>query len=303
VTNGFDKVGITVSPPLLQVILPIGISFFTFQAMSYVIDAYRDNLKPVGLLDFAVYLSFFPHLVAGPIVRATEFLPQLRKRADPRRIEAAHAFRLIVAGMFKKVVVSSFLASAIVDRSSPHPATAPRSCSRSTGARSRSTPTSAATPHRHRVRLALFRRTSTRPTPRPAGLLAPLAHDLAWLRTPLHLWAAPRRPVEDAPQPHAHDADRRTVARRAGRLLCGVAYGVGLAVGGCARPPRALASPSRRHGVAPVRRLVRDVQVVCLAVFFRAPTFTIAVDAASLFFLAGRPRSSPACWSSRCWPC
>jgi alginate O-acetyltransferase complex protein AlgI len=116
VTNGFDKLGITVSPPLLQVILPIGISFFTFQAMSYVIDAYRDNLKPVGLLDFAVYLSFFPHLVAGPIVRATEFLPQLRKRADPRRIEAAHAFRLIVAGMFKKVVVSSFLASAIVDK-------------------------------------------------------------------------------------------------------------------------------------------------------------------------------------------
>jgi alginate O-acetyltransferase complex protein AlgI len=116
VVNGFDKIGVTVSPPLLQVILPIGISFFTFQAMSYVIDAYRDNLKPVGLLDFAVYLSFFPHLVAGPIVRATEFLPQLRKKADPRRIEAAHAFRLIVAGMFKKVVVSSFLASTIVDK-------------------------------------------------------------------------------------------------------------------------------------------------------------------------------------------
>jgi alginate O-acetyltransferase complex protein AlgI len=116
VVNGFDKIGITVSPPLLQVILPIGISFFTFQAMSYVIDAYRDNLKPVGLLDFAVYLSFFPHLVAGPIVRATEFLPQLRRRADPRRVEAAHAFRLIVAGLFKKVVVSSFLASTIVDK-------------------------------------------------------------------------------------------------------------------------------------------------------------------------------------------
>jgi D-alanyl-lipoteichoic acid acyltransferase DltB (MBOAT superfamily) len=116
VVNGFGELGLTVSPPLLQVILPIGVSFFTFQAMSYVIDAYRDNLKPVGLLDFAVYLSFFPHLVAGPIVRATEFLPQLRKRADPRRIEAAQAFRLIVAGMFKKVVVSSFLASTIVDK-------------------------------------------------------------------------------------------------------------------------------------------------------------------------------------------
>jgi len=67
--------------------------------------------KPVSLLDFAVYLSFFPHLVAGPIVRAVEFLPQLRQRPDPRYIEASRAFRLIIAGLFKKVVVSSFLAS------------------------------------------------------------------------------------------------------------------------------------------------------------------------------------------------
>ena len=99
VTNGFAKIGVHLSPPLVQVVLPIGISFFTFQAMSYVIDAYRDNLKPVSLLDFAVYLSFFPHLVAGPIVRAVEFLPQLRQRPDPRYIEASRAFRLIVAGM------------------------------------------------------------------------------------------------------------------------------------------------------------------------------------------------------------
>jgi alginate O-acetyltransferase complex protein AlgI len=116
VTNGFAKLGIHLSPPLVQVVLPIGISFFTFQAMSYVIDAYRDNLKPVSLLDFAVYLSFFPHLVAGPIVRAVEFLPQLRQRPDPRYIEASRAFRLIVAGLFKKVVISSFLASTIVDK-------------------------------------------------------------------------------------------------------------------------------------------------------------------------------------------
>jgi D-alanyl-lipoteichoic acid acyltransferase DltB (MBOAT superfamily) len=116
IVDGLDKLGVHVTTPLLEIVLPVGISFFTFQAMSYVIDAYRDNLKPVGLLDFAVYLSFFPHLVAGPIVRATEFLPQLRRPADPRRIEAARAFRLIVAGLFKKVVVSSFLASTIVDK-------------------------------------------------------------------------------------------------------------------------------------------------------------------------------------------
>ena len=98
---------------LFRVTLPIGISFFLFQAMSYVLDVYRDNLEPVHLLDFAVYLSFFPHLVAGPIVRATEFLPQLRTRPDPRHLEAAHAFRLIVAGMFKKVVVSAYLATTV----------------------------------------------------------------------------------------------------------------------------------------------------------------------------------------------
>src|SRR5690606_41562839 len=63
----------------------------------------------------AVYLSFFPHLVAGPIVRAAEFLPQLHHRPDPRYLDTARAFRLIAAGLFKKVVVSSYLATNIVD--------------------------------------------------------------------------------------------------------------------------------------------------------------------------------------------
>ena len=64
-------------------ILPVGISFFTFQAMSYVIDAYRDDIKPVSLLDFAVYLSFFPHLVAGPIVRAASSCRSSEARRPP----------------------------------------------------------------------------------------------------------------------------------------------------------------------------------------------------------------------------
>ena len=80
------------------------------------IDTYRGKFEPVPLLDFATYLSFFPHLVAGPIVRASEFLPQLKERPDPRYLDGSHAFRLIVAGMFKKVVVSSYLAGAIVDK-------------------------------------------------------------------------------------------------------------------------------------------------------------------------------------------
>jgi alginate O-acetyltransferase complex protein AlgI len=101
--------------PATQVILPVAISFFIFQALSYVIDAYRDDLRPTTLLDFATYLSFFPHLVAGPIVRARELLPQLRQKPDPRHIDASRAFRLIIAGMFKKVVIADKLAAWIVD--------------------------------------------------------------------------------------------------------------------------------------------------------------------------------------------
>ncbi len=101
--------------PQYQVFLPVAISFYIFQALSYVIDAYRGQVKPTRLIDFATYLAFFPHLVAGPIVRAKEFLPQLKERPDPRHLYATRAFRLIVAGMFKKVVLSSYLASAIVD--------------------------------------------------------------------------------------------------------------------------------------------------------------------------------------------
>ena len=84
-TSVFTTVGFDVQLPLRQLILPVGISFITFQALSYVIDTYRRHIEPTSMLDFAVYLSFFPHLVAGPIVRASEFLPQLKERLDPRR--------------------------------------------------------------------------------------------------------------------------------------------------------------------------------------------------------------------------
>jgi alginate O-acetyltransferase complex protein AlgI len=114
--NALVHAGIHLSPEILRVTLPIGISFFTFQAMSYVIDIYRRNFEPVGFLDFAVYLSFFPHLIAGPIVRASEFLPQLRERKDPRKVDAGRAFFLIMSGLFKKVVLANFLATTLVDR-------------------------------------------------------------------------------------------------------------------------------------------------------------------------------------------
>jgi len=112
VLRGF---GFDVTPPDVRVVLPIGISFVTFQALSYVIDIGRGELAPTSLLDFGVYLSFFPHVVAGPIVRASEFLPQLREQPDPRKVDVGPAFWLIAAGLFKKVVVASFLADRIVD--------------------------------------------------------------------------------------------------------------------------------------------------------------------------------------------
>src|SRR4051794_27516547 len=78
--NVLGDVGVHLNPTFLLITLPVGVSFFTFQAMSYVIDIYRRQLEPVRPIDFAVYVAFFPHLVAGPIVRASEFLPQLRER-------------------------------------------------------------------------------------------------------------------------------------------------------------------------------------------------------------------------------
>lgn len=107
--------GLASGLPYLEIILPVGISFYTFQALSYVIDVYRGLVRPSPLLDLAVYLAFFPHLVAGPIVRASEFLPQLLQPVRLYRADATRAGLLIAAGAFKKVVVSTYLAGAIVD--------------------------------------------------------------------------------------------------------------------------------------------------------------------------------------------
>ncbi len=76
--NVLADLGVSAPLPLLEIVLPVGISFFTFQAMSYVIDVYRREVEVAPWLDAFVYLSFFPQLVAGPIVRGSEFLPQLR---------------------------------------------------------------------------------------------------------------------------------------------------------------------------------------------------------------------------------
>ena len=110
------RFGLSCSLPLLDVILPVGISFFTFQALSYVIDVYRKDIEPAeSLLAFSTYLAFFPQLVAGPIVRARVLLPQLSGGLNRRQIDAGRASTLILAGLFKKVVVANALAQRLVD--------------------------------------------------------------------------------------------------------------------------------------------------------------------------------------------
>jgi D-alanyl-lipoteichoic acid acyltransferase DltB (MBOAT superfamily) len=102
--------------PLLNITEPVGISFFTFMAISYIVDIYHRKLAPASFADFAVYLSFFPHLLSGPIVRGSELLPQIGRsaRRNPREIDFPEAAVLIFGGLFKKVVLSSYVAAAIV---------------------------------------------------------------------------------------------------------------------------------------------------------------------------------------------
>ncbi len=113
--NALEAVGVPTPLPLLQVVLPVGISFYTFMAISYVVDVSRLEIAPAPWLDVAVYLAFFPHLVAGPIVRGDELLPQIRRTRDGGTIDLSRAAHLIFGGLFKKVVVSSFLAAQLVD--------------------------------------------------------------------------------------------------------------------------------------------------------------------------------------------
>jgi alginate O-acetyltransferase complex protein AlgI len=96
--------------------LPVGISFFAFHAISLMVDTYRRRIPvPVRLLDALLYVAFFPQLVAGPILRAASFLPELAKERDAERIEVARALQLIALGLTKKVLIANVLAGRLVD--------------------------------------------------------------------------------------------------------------------------------------------------------------------------------------------
>ncbi len=103
--------------PLMQVILPVGVSFFTFQGISYVVDVHRGQVeKARSLLDVMLMMSFFPHLVAGPIVRARDLLPQFAQTPKITRAIATHALLLIAWGLLKKTVIASELSAGLVDQ-------------------------------------------------------------------------------------------------------------------------------------------------------------------------------------------
>ena len=99
------------------IILPVGISFYTFQCLSYTIDLYRKKIKPVNrVLDFGFFVSFFPQLVAGPIVRASEFLPQLYKETKLTKAAFGLGLFWILNGLIKKMVLADYVASNFADR-------------------------------------------------------------------------------------------------------------------------------------------------------------------------------------------
>ncbi len=99
------------------ILLPVGISFFTFQTISYSMDVYRGLVKPVNnLIDFGFYVSFFPQLVAGPIVRAADFIPQLYKDFSLTKAEFGLAVWMILKGLIKKILIGDYIAVNFIDR-------------------------------------------------------------------------------------------------------------------------------------------------------------------------------------------
>lgn len=112
--DGFSQIGYNFHPLTLNVVLPVGISFYTFQTMSYTIDVYRKKLQPTkDIIAFFAYVSFFPQLVAGPIERATNLLPQFYKSRKFSYQQGATGMRQILWGLFKKMVIADNCATMV----------------------------------------------------------------------------------------------------------------------------------------------------------------------------------------------
>jgi D-alanyl-lipoteichoic acid acyltransferase DltB (MBOAT superfamily) len=108
--SAFELFGYSLGLPLLKIILPLGISFFTFKIIGYLIDTYRGNKSPADLLSFALFVSYFPEISAGPIGRASAFLPQIDRKRHIVKEQVFAALQLIVLGYFKKKVIADAVA-------------------------------------------------------------------------------------------------------------------------------------------------------------------------------------------------
>ena len=105
--DGLSLIGLNTNLGSLQVILPVGISFYTFHGLSYVLDLFKNKIKPErNFIDYSVFVSFFPLLVAGPIERATHLLPQILKKREFDYSKAVDGLRQILWGLFKKIVIA-----------------------------------------------------------------------------------------------------------------------------------------------------------------------------------------------------
>ncbi|MFC1678233.1 MBOAT family O-acyltransferase [Patescibacteria group bacterium] len=112
--SAFGFLGLNLST--LNIILPVGISFYTFQTLSYTIDIFRKKIEPAkSLLDFSIFVAFFPQLVAGPIVRASEFLPQLKKDIQIRKDNVLVGLQIFIFGLIKKVIIADRIAYFVDD--------------------------------------------------------------------------------------------------------------------------------------------------------------------------------------------
>ena len=110
-TETLSNIGIHTSLPLLELLVPIGISFYTFHGLSYVFDIYRDKQKPIkNIVDYALFVSFFPLLVAGPIERANHLVPQIQQKRNFTFKQAREGCYLLLYGFFKKIVIADSLA-------------------------------------------------------------------------------------------------------------------------------------------------------------------------------------------------
>ncbi len=117
ILNNLNPTYITGPVKPFGIFLPVGVSFFTFQSLSYTLDVYKGSIKPLNsIIDYGFFVSFFPQLVAGPIVRASDFLPQIHKKPFISQEDLGKALFLIIAGLIKKAVISDYISGNFVDR-------------------------------------------------------------------------------------------------------------------------------------------------------------------------------------------